>query len=165
MIMYKIGERVFYPFHGAGVIQNVEEKVVLGEKRTYFVIRFPLTETTIMVPSDNIVALGLRNIADQKEIKKCLDIISSSDSETDEDWKIRYKKHQDMLKSGTTKEVSLVIRNLYDRNRVKELSSTEKKLYNNAINMLVSEISLSIGKNQDEVKNEIFRLLDRNIKQ
>jgi CarD family transcriptional regulator len=162
--MFKVGERVFYPYHGAGEIQSIEEKEVLGEKRIYYIIRFPLTETTIMVPSDNTTELGLRYIADQKEIKRCLELISSSDSDTDEDWKIRYKKHQDMLKSGTVKEVSIVIKNLYDRNRVKELSSTEKKLYNNALNMLVSEIALSIGKNQDEVKTEIFKLLDKDSK-
>ncbi len=162
--MFKISERVFYPYHGAGEIQNIEEKEVLGEKRIYYVIRFPLTETTIMVPSDNTEELGLRNIADQREIKKCLEIISASTSETDEDWKVRYKKHQDMLKSGTTKEVSLVIKNLYDRNQIKELSSTEKKLYNNAINMLVSEIALCIGKNQEDVKSEVCRLLEKNTK-
>ncbi len=162
--MFKIGERVFYPYHGAGEIQNIEEREVLGEKRIYYVIRFPLTETTIMVPSDNTEELGLRDIADQKEIKKCLEIISSTFSETDEDWKIRYKKHQDMLKSGTIKEVTLVIKNLYDRNQIKELSSTEKKLYNNAINMLVSEVSLCVGRNQEEIKSEIFRLLEKNSK-
>jgi CarD family transcriptional regulator len=153
-------EKVFYPHHGAGEIQDVQEKEILGEKRTYYIIRFPLTETTIMVPADNTEELGLRHIADHKEIKRCFELITSDDSEADEDWKVRYKKHQDMLKSGTTREVTIVIRNLYDRNRVKELSTTEKKLYNNAIRMLISEIALSIGKNQDEVKIELFRLLE-----
>ncbi len=162
--MFKIGERVFYPYHGAGEIQGVEEKEILGEKRIYYIIRFPLTETTIMVPSDNTKELGLRDIAKSKDIKKCLEVISSHDSDIDEDWKIRYKKHQDMLKSGTIVEVSRVIKNLFNRNQVKELSTTEKKLYNTALNMLVSEIALSIGKNQEEVKNEVFRLLNESIK-
>ena len=158
--MFKVGEKVFYPFHGAGEIQQIEEKEVLGEKRTYYVIRFPLTETTIMVPSDNTMELGLRFISEQIDIKKCLELLSSDQLETDEDWKVRYKKHQDMLKSGTIREVSLVIKNLFHRNQIKELSSTEKKLYNSALSMLVSEIALAIGKDQEEVKSEIFRLLE-----
>lgn len=162
--MFKVNEKVFYPFHGAGEIQNVEEKEILGEKRIYYVIRFPLTETTIMVPSDNTLELGLRYIADQLEIKKCLELLTASETDPDEDWKVRYKKHQDMLKSGTLREVTSVIKNLFTRNRIKELSSTEKKLYNNAISMLVSEISLSINKNQEEVKSEIFRLLEKSEK-
>lgn len=158
--MFKIGERVFYPYHGAGEIQGVEEKEILGEKRVYYIIRFPLTETTIMVPSDNTKELGLRDIAKPKDIKRCLEVISSHISEIDEDWKIRYKKHQDMLKSGTIVEVSMVIKNLFNRNQVKELSTTEKKLYNTALNMLVSEIALSVGKNQEIVKDEVYRLLN-----
>jgi len=158
--MYKIGEKVFYPFHGAGEIQSIEEREVLGEKRTYYVIRFPLTETTIMVPSDNTKELGLRDIASKKEIKECLELISSKEFDVDDDWKIRYKKHQDMLRSGTILEIARVIKNLFVRNKVRELSTTEKKLYNTAVNMLISEISLSIGKNQNDVKNEVFRLLD-----
>lgn len=158
--MFKIGERVFYPYHGAGEIQGVEEKEFLGLKRTYYIIRFPLTETTIMVPSDNTKELGLRDIAKPRDIKRCLEVISSHSSEIDEDWKIRYKKHQDMLKSGTIVEVSMVIKNLFNRNQVKELSTTEKKLYNTALNMLVSEIALSVGKNQEDVKGEVFRLLN-----
>ncbi len=159
--MFRVGEKVFYPYHGAGEIQNVEEKEILGEKRIYYVIRFPLTETTIMVPSDNTMELGLRNIADQKEIKKCLEIISASEGDIEEDWKVRYKKHQDMLKSGTIQEVTVVIKNLFNRNQIKELSSTEKKVYQNALSMLISEIALSLCKNQDEVKGELFRLLEK----
>lgn len=159
--MFKAGERVFYPYHGAGEIKSVEEKDILGQKRTYYIIRFSMTETTIMVPADNTDNLGLRYVADQKEVKKCLEIISSPAHDSDEDWKVRYKKHQDMLKSGSIKEVSLVIKNLYDRNQVKELSSTEKKLYNNALSMLVSEVSLSVNKHQDDVKAEVNRLLEK----
>ncbi len=150
-MMFKSGEKVFYPYHGAGEIQKVEEKEVLGEKRVYYVIRFPLTETTIMVPANNTTELGLRYIADPKEIKKCYEIISAKEADTDED----------MLKSGTAKEVSLVIKNLHDRNQIKELSSTEKKLYNSALSMLISEVALSSGKNQDNVREEITKLLDR----
>jgi CarD family transcriptional regulator len=127
----------------------------------YYVIHFPLTETTIMVPVNNTEELGLRYLSDQKEIKKCFEIIANAQSEIDEDWKIRYKKHQDMLKSGRLSEIAEVIRNLYDRNKVKELSSTEKKLYNNAIDMVVSEIALSLDKNEESVKIEIVRLLDK----
>lgn len=159
--MFKVGQKVFYPYHGAGEIAKIEEKEVLGEKRTYFVIRFPLTETTISVPADNTAELGLRNIADAKEIKKIYEIITAKETDTDEDWKVRYKKHQDMLKSGSIKEVTVVIKNLYERNQIKELSSTEKKLYNSALNMLISEIALSNGKNLEEVKAELFKLLEK----
>lgn len=159
--MFKTKEKVFYPHHGAGEIKEVVEKEILGETRTYYVIHFPLTETTIMVPVNNTEELGLRYLSDQREIKKCFEVIANAQSEIDEDWKIRYKKHQDMLKSGELIEIAEVIRNLYDRNKIKELSSTEKKLYNSAVDMVVSEIALSLDKNEESVKMEIVRLLDK----
>lgn len=158
--MFAVGEKVFYPHHGAGEIQCVDEKEVLGEKRLYFVIRFPLTETTIMVPADNTEELGLRYLSCAKDVKNCFEIFVSSKSDVDEDWKVRYKKHQDMLKSGKLSEIAEVITNLFDRNKVKELSSTEKKLYNNAIEMVVSEVALSLNKDKEHVKEEIMRLLE-----
>ena len=33
--MFSIGDKVVYPMHGAGTIQNIEEKEVLGETRAY----------------------------------------------------------------------------------------------------------------------------------
>lgn len=159
--MFSINEKVFYPHHGAGEIRSIEDKEILGEKRRYFVIHFPLTETTIMVPSDNTEELGLRYLSDAREIKRCLAIISQGQSDTDEDWKVRYKKHQDMLKSGRLGEIAEVIRNLFDRNKVKELSSTEKRLYNSAIDMVVSEIALSVSKDKEKVRDEIMSILEK----
>ncbi|NPV02807.1 MAG: CarD family transcriptional regulator [Brevinematales bacterium] len=158
--MFVPGDKVFYPFHGAGEIRGLEERDFLGEKREYYIIHFPLTDTTIMVPINNTEHLGLRYLSDEKDIKKCFEIIAKEASELEEDWKVRYKKHQDMLKSGRILEIAEVIRNLFDRNRIKELSSTEKKLYNNAIDMLISEIALSVGKNKDEVRSEMVRMLE-----
>ena len=34
--MFNIGDRIVYPMHGAGIIENIEEKEILGEMRRYF---------------------------------------------------------------------------------------------------------------------------------
>jgi CarD family transcriptional regulator len=158
--MFNVKDKIFYPHHGAGEVEKIEEIEVLGEKRLYYVVKFPLTETLIKIPADNIDELGMRYLADAKEIKRCFEIIAKGTSDADEDWKVRYKKHQEMLKSGFLSDIAEVIRNLYDRNQVKELSSTEKKLYHSAIDMVVSEVSLSLNKDKDEVKAEVMRLLE-----
>jgi len=157
--MFKVGDKVFYPHHGAGIIKKKAEQEILGKKGEYLFIRFPLTETTIMIPSDNPIELGLRYLSDEIEIKRCLQVIAQSTSDSDEDWKVRYKKHQDMLKTGSLAEISEVIKNLHDRNEIKELSSTEKKLYQSAVDMLVSEIALSVDREREDVKGEIERIL------
>ena len=36
--MYKVGDKVVYPHHGAGTVVKREKKEVLGEKREYLTI-------------------------------------------------------------------------------------------------------------------------------
>lgn len=158
--MFRIGDKVFYPYHGAGEITGIEEKEILGEKKIYYIIRFPLTETTVMLPSENTEQLGLRTLATPLEIKYCLEKLRTLKISVDDDWKIRYKKNQDLLKAGGIEDVALVVKTLYTRNQHKELSTTEKKLYQNALNILISEITLVLNKPTEEVKAEILRLME-----
>jgi len=158
--MFKKGDKVFYPYHGAGEISGIEERDILGEKKIYYIIRFPLTETTVMLPADNRELLGLRPLATPLEIKYCLEKLKTPDTVVDEDWKTRYKKNQDLLKSGAIDDVALVVKTLYLRNRYKELSTTEKKLYQSALNMLISEIAVALDKSTDDVKEEVTRLME-----
>lgn len=161
--MFNIGDKVFYPYHGAGEITGIEEREILGEKKTYYIIRFPLTETTIMLPSENLDKLGLRTLATPLDIKYCLEKLRIANITIDEDWKIRYKKNQDLLKSGSIEDVALVVKTLYVRNKYKELSTTEKKLYQNAMSILVSEIALALDKPTEEVKAEVLRLIEESL--
>lgn len=157
--MFKKGASVFYPFHGAGQIVDIEEKEVLGQKREYLIIEFPLTHTKVMLPTDNLEVTGIRSLADQKTIKQSFDILTSDGDVNTFDWKQRYKLHTEMIKSGKMVDISEVIRNLHRRNAVKELSSTEKKLFNDALDMFSGEVAVILEKDQESVRSEIQALL------
>ncbi|MGL4561196.1 MAG: CarD family transcriptional regulator [Brevinema sp.] len=157
--MFEKGLSVFYPFHGAGQIVDIEEKEVLGEKREYLIIEFPLTHTKVMLPTNNLEMTGLRPLATEKMIKQSFDILASEGDVNTFDWKQRYKLHTEMIKSGRILDIAEVIRNLHRRNIVKELSSTEKKLYNDALDMIAGEISTVLNKDCEEVRKEIETIL------
>ncbi|MGL5722283.1 MAG: CarD family transcriptional regulator [Brevinema sp.] len=157
--MFKKGLYVFYPFHGAGQIIDVEEKEVLGQKREYLIIEFPLTHTKVMVPTNNFDATGIRPLVDAKAIKQSFDILTSEGDVNAFDWKQRYKLHTEMIKSGKMVDIAEVVRNLHRRNSVKELSSTEKKLFNDALDMISGEISIVLTKDAETVRAEILDLL------
>ena len=59
--MFNIGDKVVYPMHGAGVIQDIEEKNILGEKTAYYIIKMP-GEVKVMVPTAKAEEIGMRNI-------------------------------------------------------------------------------------------------------
>ncbi len=148
--MFNIGDKVVYPLHGAGVIEGIEEKEIAGEKLSYYVIKLPMGEMRAMVPTDNVQKVGLRQVVDESEISKVLELLKSESSLMPANWNHRYRANMEKIKSGSIYEVAEVVRNLSLRDREKGLSTGEKKMYENARRILVSEMVLSgdIGENQ-----------------
>ena len=62
--MYAIGDKIVYPMHGAGIVEKIEEKEILGELRKYYVLKVPCGDMKIMIPVDTSDAIGVRNIID-----------------------------------------------------------------------------------------------------
>ena len=49
--MYKqIGDEVVYPMHGAGRIVAIEEREVMEEKQSYYILEMP-GEVKVMIPT------------------------------------------------------------------------------------------------------------------
>ncbi len=158
--MYKVGDKVFYPFHGAGEISEIKEKEVLGSKNIYYEIFFPLTGTRISVPADNAKKICLRYLSDKKTIKSCLIYLSSKEFYVDLNWKNRYTKYQTLLKSGTLIEMMEVLKSLYIQSKRKDISITEKRLYNQTLNLVSNEISLALEKNIEDIKKELIDIMN-----
>lgn len=143
--MFSIGDKVVYPMHGAGTIQNIEEKEVLGETRAYYILRIPYGNLQVMVPVKGSDAAGLRPIVSEEEVSCVLDVLAAESTPMDENWNRRYRENMDKLRSGDPAKVAEVIRNLMRVERAKRLSTGEKKLLANARQILASEIVLVRG--------------------
>ena len=68
--MYELGEKVVYPLHGVGVINSIEDKTVLGEKRSYYIIKLSISDMTVMIPTDKSEQLGLRQVVSNRDVSK-----------------------------------------------------------------------------------------------
>ncbi len=158
--VYKVGAKVVYPLHGVGIINSIEDKTVLGEKRSYYIIKLAISDMTVMIPTDRSEELGLRRVVSDKDVREALKIIGSEITEMDEDWKTRYQHNFEKIKSGSILDVAEVVRNLFHRNKVKELSIMEKKLYENAYRLLVDEISSVKDMEKEEVANIVSEKLE-----
>lgn len=161
--MYEVGAKVVYPLHGVGVIGSIEDKTVLGIIRSYYIIKLTISDMTVMIPVDKSDQLGLRLIVTDQDVKKALKLISNADTEMEEDWKIRYQQNFEKIKTGSLLNVAEVVRNLFHRNRIKELSIMEKKLYENAYRLLVDEISYVKNMSKEEVQNIVSKELKNSI--
>lgn len=140
--MFAIGDKVVYPMHGAGIIENIENKEVLGETRSYYILHIPYGNMQVMVPVDNSEQVGIRSIVSADKIDQVFELLCGDSSGMDENWNRRFRENMEKLKSGDISEVAEVVRNLIRVDRIKKLSTGEKKMLANARQILVSEMVL-----------------------
>jgi CarD family transcriptional regulator len=159
---YKLGDKVVYPLHGVGIISSIEDREVLGEVRSYYIIKLSISDMTVMIPTDKSDELGLRMIVSDRDANKALKVVGGEMTEMDEDWKSRYQQNFEKIKSGSIINVAEVVRNLFHRNKVKELSIMEKKLYENAYRLLVDEISYAKDLEREDVQDLVSKGLENN---
>ena len=153
--MFKIGDRVVYPMHGAGIIEQIEEKEILGEKRKYYVMRMPIGDMKVMIPVDNIEEIGIREIIDDNDMEKVVTILKGDRTKMPQNWNRRYRMNMEKIKSGDIFEIASVVRNLMLRDAEKGLSTGERKMLNSAKQMLISEIVLVADTDQEETEKLI----------
>lgn len=146
--MFDIGDKIVYPMHGAGTIVSVEEKEILGEKRKYYTMKMPIGDMKVMIPVDSVEEVGVRGIISGSEMEEVLEILAGEKSQMSQNWNKRYRNNMDKIKSGDICEVAWVVRNLSLMDREKGLSTGERKMLNNARQILLSEIVLV--KNMDK---------------
>ena len=141
--MYNIGDRVVYPMHGAGIIEAIEEKEILGKRKSYYVMKMPVGEMTVSIPTDNVDNIGIRNIIEKEDADKVFNALSESCKENNLNWSKRYRENMIKIKSGNVYEVAEVVKSLMYREHEKGLSTGEKKMLNSAKQILISELVLA----------------------
>ena len=149
--MFNVGDQIVYPMHGAGTIDSIEEKDILGEKQSYYILRMP-GEIKVMVPVDKAEQVGVRNVIDRTSADKVFSLLSQDETEMDKNWNKRYRDNMEKIKSGDIYEIADVVRNLSFKQKEKGLSTGEKKMLHNAKQILVSELVLAEHATQDEVE-------------
>ena len=149
--MFNIGDKIVYPMHGAGTIDAIEEKNILVEKQNYYIIKMP-GEVKVMVPTDKAEEVGVRNVIGKDEAAKVMSVLGQNETEMSQNWNKRYRDNMDKMKSGDIYEVADVVRNLSFKQKEKGLSTGEKKMLNNAKQILVSELVLAEHASQEEVE-------------
>jgi len=75
--MYSIGDKIVYPMHGAGIIEQIEEKVILGEKRKYYVLNVPCGDMKIMIPVEKSKDIGVRDVISSKDVDTVLRVLKA----------------------------------------------------------------------------------------
>jgi len=144
--MFNIGDKVVYPLHGAGTIEAIEEHEVLGKPKRYYVLKLLMDKMKVMVPTSSVEKVKLRRIIKGGDVSKVIEILRKENIPTEDyvsDWRTRYSNNLEKMKSGCIYKIAEVARNLSLRHKKHGLSSIEKKLFDNALSMIISEIAFA----------------------
>ena len=150
--MFKIGDKIVYPMHGAGVIDAIETREFLGQEKEYFILKMPIGNMDISVPTSNIEDMNIRDVISKEEGEEVLRILDQEPTKMSNNWNVRYRKNQEILKTGDIFDIAQMVRNLTVLDQKKGLSTTEKKLLNRSRRIMASELVMagSLDKKQAE---------------
>ena len=158
--MFKVGDNIVYPMHGAGTIESIEEREVLGETQKYYVMKMPVGDIKVMVPTKNAEMIGVRDIIGNETCEGVFDVFNNNTQIVTSNWNKRYRDNMERMRSGDIFEVAEVVRNLTFKQKEKGLATGEKKMLSNAKQILVSELVLAEDSNRESVEKMIDDRID-----
>jgi CarD family transcriptional regulator len=162
---FKIGDKVIYPNHGLGIIEQIETRPTGEREEEFLRLRIVANDSTVMVPRSNTTSVGLRRVISKKEIEEVYDALKDTKVRVFDDWKGRFQENSDKMRTGSITEVALVFKSLSHLALQKNLSYRERRMLDKAKYLLVSEIAEVERLPADQVEAKLDRAVARGIKQ
>ena len=152
-MLYTKGDAVVYPMHGAGIIEDLEEKNIDGINRNYYVLRIPLGDLKIMFAADATEGTKIRKVLASRDIAQIMsNAIKLPVTPSVENWNQRYRENLEKIKTGCLSDAASVFRNLHLREKSRGLSSAEKKMLTTVKKIMLSEIMLSYNVEKEKAE-------------
>src|ERR1035437_8351439 len=156
---YKIGDKVVYPNHGVGIIEQINFGLMNGRTEKYYMLKIFSSGLKVMVPSTNAISVGLRPVIRNGETIKVLSFIETSKHNSLQDWKHRCKENSERMRTFSLIEVAAVLKSLVSLSRTKPLSFREKKMLERAKYLLVTELATARNISPETMEGALVKSL------
>ena len=157
--MYRVGDKIVHPMHGAGIIDSIVSRKMNGVQREYYQMRLPSGSMLVMIPTDHTEEIGVRPVMDREAAMHVMDALGSIEVDMSQNWNHRYRENMSRLKSGDLLEVARVVKGLMLRDEQRGLSTGERKMLHSAKQILISEIVMCQSSSYEAVEERINRAL------
>ena len=158
---FNIGDRIVYPMHGAGVIESIEESIIMGEKKRYYILKIPVGNMSVMIPMESAEKIGIREVISEKEADKVLKEFENCPSDATNNWNKRYRENLSRIKSGNIFEIVGVCKCLMVRDKSHGLSTGERKMLANVKQIIISELVIAKKTTQQEIEKLLNSIIDK----
>lgn len=157
--MFRIGDKIVHPMHGAGVVDEIVTRKVNNVLRDYYSLRLPVGGMLVLIPTDHCQEIGVRPVLTPEAFEGILNQIADLEVKLETNWNHRYQENMSRLKSGDLLEVAKVVKSLLLRDTRRGLSTGERKMLHSARQILISELSLSRDISYEEAEDCINQIL------
>lgn len=153
---FNVGDKVVYPGHGVAEVTGLESKEISSTKLEFYVLRVLENNMKVMVPKHNAKSVGLRMLVDDEEVERVYGVLAHRGGKiSTATWNRRYREYMEKIKTGSLVEIASVLRDLCILRADKELSFGERKMLDTARSLLVQELALAKGEEEDAVANKL----------
>ena len=98
---YRIGDKVVYPNHGVGIIEQINFGILNGRTEKYYMLKIYSSGLKVMVPATNAISVGLRPvIRNGGNTLKVLTFLEKGKPNSHHDWKHRFKENSERMRTG-----------------------------------------------------------------
>lgn len=156
--MFSPEQLVVYPAQGVGVIERLERQLIGGHNEEFYIIRIVTNNITVMVPVKNAATVGLRQLCSPEEALEVLASLKKREGVSGyagQNWNRRYREYSEKLKSGSLLNVGLVLKELFLISAEKDLSFGERRLLEQAMSLITSELAHVLMRSAEDLKTEI----------
>jgi CarD family transcriptional regulator len=158
---FQVGEKVVYPNHGVGTIENISSRSFGVQSERFYLLRLSYNSLTVMVPFSHVEQVGLRKVTRNGEIARMLGFLACGECKSSSDWKDRFKENSAKMQSGSLQEIAEVLKSLAAIQSHKPLSFREKKMLDRARVMIVAELATSRGVKEPEAVEILARAIGK----
>ena len=161
MLQFEVGDKVIYPNQGLGVVERIETRTIMGTTCGFYSLRMASSDTTVLVPVDNVENVGLRRAIGDHEVKKLFTLLGNGKIDNHQNWKGRFKDNSNKMRTGSLYDVVDVLKSLNHLSQSKNLSFREKRMLDRAKFLVVSEISEVASESNEAIEDRVEAALDR----
>jgi CarD family transcriptional regulator len=157
-----VGDKVVYPNHGVGIVEQISQRNLTGQAETFYLLKLNASSLRVMVPMSNIANVGLRRVAKNSEIGIILGFLEKGRCKSSQqDWKNRFKENSEKMRSGSLQQVAEVFKTLLLLSQGKALSFREKRMLDRAWQLLVGEVAISRRLTRENAEGQLVKALSK----
>ena len=159
--MFTIGDFVVYPVQGVARVIDILEETIGESRRPYYVLESVLEtgceRLIIKLPFDRVELNLVRKIISAKEAENVIEALKIRQDNRDRlSWQKRLREYKEKMQSGDILKTAEVLKDLNLMRQEKPLSMSELRIFDQARNLVIKELSIATRRDEGIIEQEIL---------